>query len=176
MCDVAVGIDVGLTGGAVVMSKDRVFMKRLLPVRPFPKGGVRGVKNRIDALALHSILSMYGISVAYVEDPGIMTKGSLAAASLHNSFGTVLSVLEVLEIPVVLIRPGGRRGWKTVYGLDQLSGLSDTEKKHRSLFCALELIPDIAPLLKKEHGVAEAALIARYGLNYLPLNQERVNA
>lgn len=162
------GIDVGLTGGVALLNDDGTLAAAMmLPTRSFPGGSTHTVKKKIDALALFAYLGALQPSFVFIEDPGIVTRGSLAGASLHNSFGTVLSVVEICEIPCRLVRANGQKGWKQVYGLDGLKGINDSQKKARSREAARAFFPELEKLKVKEHGVAEAALIARYGIKYL---------
>ena len=72
-----------------------------------------------------------------------------------QNFGQWQGLLAALEIPTNLVRP---QTWKAFYGLNR--------SKDTSLDLARETWPDNAEesfRLKKHDGLAEAALIAKYG-------------
>lgn len=96
-----------------------------------------------------------GLVCAYVEyaasRPG---QGGRSIFSFGVNYGAWLGVLSYEGVRVEIVTPGV---WKKYYGL--------TRDKDESLAKALEVFPAMAKELtrKKDHGRAEALLIAEYG-------------
>ena len=82
-------------------------------------------------------------------------QGVTGMFSLGVSLGSVLGVIAALRLPYTLINPGQ---WKRRAGLTG-------KPKDASRARALQLHPELAERLsrKKDHGRAEAVLIARFG-------------
>lgn len=132
---------------------------------------------RPDEAAIRDLMNVWHPTIVVVENvqPMPATKGDrcpacnrekdqMPARSAFN-FGwscAVPSVVAVvLGIEVVSVTPVR---WKNAASLPKRAGRSDTEVKGESRRLAQELWPD-APLDRaKDHALAEALLIARYGL------------
>ena len=100
-------------------------------------------------------LKQMGPSVAIVESVSAMPgQGVSSTFKFGAAYGTVRGVIAALEIPVHLVTPGK---WKKHFRL------SADKEQARAL--ALRLFPASSQHFerKKDHGRAEAALIARYG-------------
>ena len=139
------GVDPGL-GGAVAFY--------------FPAQGVVSVEDMpvagsdIDPATLAARIAQMRPDIAIVEmvasRPG---QGVASVFKFGCGFGMVRGVIAASGVPLHLVSP---TKWKRVYGLD-----SD---KERSRALALRLWPGRSDLFgrKKDHGRAEAALLARY--------------
>ena len=157
-----IGIDPGLTGAIAIIS-GAGFIVEDMPV--MQNGSAAKVKNVVNGAELARLLRPHvgAIKVAYVEKVSTMparrtvkgkviSQGMASQGSLMHSLGVIEGVLAALNIPVVLVQP---TKWKNAYGLGN--------DKEASRAMAQRLFPD-APLgRKKDHGRAEALLIADYG-------------
>jgi len=151
---IIIGIDPGLTGGVGIIST-RGGPAESLDMPTFAYSSAGSVKRAVSCPALASILSRYSdfSPLLYMERvnafPG---QGVSSMFSLGMSFWGVAGVAAGLGIPVQLVEP---RAWKKHFGLgpdkDQARGL------------ASRLYPGVDLSRKKDHGRAEALLIARYG-------------
>ena len=151
---VVIGIDPGLSGAIAFLSEDFGAWVEDMPVIGHSKTGF--VKRAVDLVALARMLEPYGMSgtaSAFLERvnayPG---QGVGSMFSLGMSFWGVAGVVCALGIPLTLVEP---KNWKAKYRLG-----SDKE-------LARALASRYYPLLdltrKKDHGRADALLIARYG-------------
>jgi len=157
------GIDVGLTGALAVLTDDGQPIEVVdLPVMASGKAGAR-VSRQINAGELARMLSARLLplgpkaSIAYVEAQRAMPKQGVASVfSLGHSYGTVCGVLAALNIPFILVTSGQ---WKKTYNL------KGADKDAARTF-AIQRFPSLAWALarKKDHGRAEALLIANYAL------------
>jgi crossover junction endodeoxyribonuclease RuvC len=125
-----------------------------MPIRDAGKKNRKA--NEIDGASLARILrvELQDISEVWIEEVGSMpAQGVSSVFSLGDSRGCIRGVCEALGLPVQRAHP---RTWKKHYALD-----SD---KSASLACAIRLYPGCEMLArKKDHGRAEAILLARYG-------------
>lgn len=112
----------------------------------------------VDPAALSRIVERYLPTFALVEHVHAMPKnGSLASFSLGRSYGVALAILAVWEIPTRIVSP---REWKAPY---RIAGGDVGKEKARAE--ALRLFPASAEHFArvKDHGRADAALLARFG-------------
>lgn len=156
-----IGVDPGLTGGIATLSKygdgptagdfaDSVDM----PTIEYSKTGA--VKRALDGNGLYRIIGprQPRETRLFIERvnafPG---QGVSSMFSLGMSYWGVVCAANALGIPVELVNPAA---WKKHFGLgadkDQARGL------------ASRLYPSVDLSKKKDHGRAEALLIARYGM------------
>lgn len=92
---------------------------------------------------------------AYVERAQAMPRqGVVSMFTYGQSFGTVLGVLASYEIPYTLVSPSQ---WKRAFGL-----IGRDKDAARAL--AQQWFPAAPLARKRDHGRAEALLIARWGL------------
>ena len=153
------GIDPGLTGACAVLTEAGEYCEVFdVPTMANGKGSAR-VKQQINAAALAARLAPLcekHVVTATLEAVSAMPgQGVSGVFSLGHSFGTIYGVLATLKVPVELITPAR---WKKAF---QLLG---TEKE-TSRALAIRLYPHAAEWLarKKDHGRAEALLLARFG-------------
>lgn len=149
---ITIGIDPGLSGAVSVIYKDGISdgcaMVHDLPVQRDKS------LAWIDGRALTEILRPYigGDSVAIVERVSAMPKQGVASSfGFGVNFGSVLGVLQALQIRIELVTPAK---WKRDLGL--------TAEKHASLHKARLLFPRAELHLCKHDGRAEALLIAHW--------------
>lgn len=150
------GIDPGLTGGVGVLypyEEQAVYdMPVMQNVRAAEKGRVR---MHIDPVALSDLLLPFDPRHCrtFVEYTQAGMKGALANYSLGHSSGIIMGVLSALGFTYEMVRP---QEWKKEFGL--LKSEKDASRKR-----AAALYPSLALTRKKDHGRAEAILLAEYG-------------
>jgi len=145
------GIDPGLSGAGAIVDDDG----SLLSVFDMPTMGEK-TRKRIDASLVSRLIREIGPSLAIIEDVHSMPGQGLSSTfSFGRSAGVVDGVLAALEVPVRFVDP---RAWKKAYRL--------SASKEDSRRAAIEMWPKHAHLFEraKDHGRAEAALIARWGV------------
>ena len=151
---ISIGIDPGL-GGALAFIPEAPNLPWVVNM-PVIKHGGGFVKRAVDLPELArelKLLQVIGEPYATMEKvhafPG---QGSSSVFSLGMSFWGVAGVFAALGIPLTLVEP---RAWKLNYGLDK--------DKQKSLDLARKMFPTVKLTRKKDHGRAEALLIAAYG-------------
>ena len=152
---ISIGIDPGLGGALAFLPHDMPESPWVIDMPVIEHGG-GFVKRAVDLPELArelKLLQVIGEPYATMEKvhafPG---QGSSSMFSLGMSFWGVAGVFAALGIPLTLVEP---REWKGAYGLDK--------DKLRALELARKLFPGVALTRKKDHGRAEALLIAEYG-------------
>lgn len=112
----------------------------------------------VDAPQLARIIRKFGPAIAIVEQVNSMPgQGVASTFRFGRSYGTALGVIGALEIPCVFVPPSK---WKRHFGLPA--------DKEAARALAIQLWPSSAHFeRKKDHGRAEAALIARWAAENL---------
>lgn len=154
---VTLGIDPGLTGGYAMLTNNG----ELIEVGDLPV--IRDGKSAwIDAEQLVStLLRLKGSAQihATTERVHAMPKnGSQAAFSQGCTFGSILAALQVAGARIEFVAP---QTWKKQLGL-RGTDLTDTQRKRASLDKARLLYPTADLSRQKDHGRAEALLIAHF--------------
>lgn len=153
-------IDPGLTGAVCVMDAQGqlLHLDDLPIIRDRNLGWVDG-----DALVSKLIEVKAGRPMtAIVERVHAMPKnGSQAAFSQGCTFGSILASLQLVRASIEFVPP---QTWKKFCGLID-SSKTDGERKRASLDKARLLWPDASLDRIKDHGRAEALLIAHWYIN-----------
>jgi hypothetical protein len=138
------GIDPGITGGIAALYPDGRIEAYDIPT----------VDGAVDVDALVRRVREHAPRLAVIEKAQAMPKQGVVSVFRYGcAYGALCAVTALCEIPTRLV---SSRRWKNHFGLD-----ADKEKS-RAL--AIQLWPGCGYFaLKKHHGRAEAALIARYG-------------
>ena len=151
------GVDPGIRGGlAIVAVDDNGIAPRLVDAIDIPVAGV-GAKERVDVLAICSWITQHGPQHALIERAQVMPKqGASSGFKYGRAVGAIEAVITCCAIPLTIIEPAS---WKKFH---QLRGGEKEAGRQR----ALQLFPAGHDLLarKKDHGRAEAALIALFGI------------
>lgn len=167
------GIDTGINGGLAVFEVadgdilgPKRGAERVVDMADIPTIDDVEAYRYVDAVALKTYLRAHSPDVVYMEKvramPSIPGKGgfrrSMGASSAMNfgdARGSIRSVVLCHGVKLVMIEP---QAWKRAFGLKG----SDKEMSRQ---CALGRCPKAAKFLKrkKDHGRAEALLIAIYG-------------
>jgi crossover junction endodeoxyribonuclease RuvC len=125
---------------------------QLVDAIDIPVSGL-GAKERVDGLAIRSWIETHQPQHALIERAQAMPKqGSSSGFKYGRAVGAIEAVIACCEIPLTIVEP---TAWKKFH---QLRGGDKEAGRQR----ALQLFPAAHALLarKKDHGKAEAALIA----------------
>lgn len=108
---------------------------------------------------VHIAELMIGTDCAIIEEVGARPdQGASAVFTFGMCVGTILGAVSARHVPIEPVSP---QRWKAA---SRLGGLGRDEAKDAARALATELWPDQKPLfrVKKNHGLAEAALMARW--------------
>jgi crossover junction endodeoxyribonuclease RuvC len=151
------GVDPGIRGGLAIVAADaNGIAPRLVDAIDIPVTGV-GAKERVDVLAIRNWLARHDPQHALLERAQAMPKqGASSGFKYGRAVGAIEAVIACCAIPLTIVEPAS---WKKFH---QLRGGEKEAGRQR----ALQLFPAAHDLLarKKDHGRAEAALIALYGI------------
>lgn len=142
---IILGIDPGVTGGiAFLDNHDGLITAEDMP----------NVAGELDVDAIIRMIQFHSPVLAFVERANAMPKQGVSSTFKFGvAYGSLRTIPAALKIPTFLV---SARKWKSHFALD-----ADKEKA-RAL--AIRLWPGYGLFeRKKDHGKAEAALIARYG-------------
>jgi crossover junction endodeoxyribonuclease RuvC len=146
------GVDPGIRGGLAIIFIDDNMAPQLLDAIDIPVAG-SGAKERVDVPAIRTWIEIHRPQHAYIERAQAMPKqGASSGFKYGRATGAIEAVLACCEIPLTIVEPAV---WKKTY---RLPGGDKEDARQR----ALQLFPAAHALLarKKDHGRAEAALIA----------------
>lgn len=149
VADCILGVDPGVSGAVAFLFPDDMDVIVMdIPV----------VDGQVDAVSLARTISAVNPTVAIVEKAHSMPKQGVASTfKFGMSYGAILGIVGALKLPLYLVRP---QQWKKEFGLGA--------DKEQARAMAIRLWPDEDRFTKKkDHGKAESALIARYGLQIL---------
>jgi crossover junction endodeoxyribonuclease RuvC len=149
------GVDPGIHGGLAIVKIEDGATPWLVDAIDIPVVG-EGAKERVDALAVWGWITHHAPGHAYVERAQAMPKqGASSGFKYGRAVGTLEAVIVCCEIPMTIVEPGG---WKKFHGL---RGKDKEGGRQR----ALQLFPAAHAMMarKKDHGKADAALIALHG-------------
>lgn len=156
---IILGVDPGIYGGLAVVDEQ----SRLIDVIDIPVAGVKA-KERVDVHTIHAWLIAMRPTNAFIERAQAMPKqGASSGFKYGRAVGAIESAIILARIPLTIIEP---KAWKQFH---KLPG----KEKEASRLMALQMFPG-SPVFarKKDHGRAEAALIAMYGLYHQPKEGE----
>lgn len=146
---IVLGIDPGIIGGWAIVDNGKLISAGELPVAG------EGAQRMVSAPLLRSVLA-FRPDQAVVERVAAMPgQGVSSMFRFGRAVGIVEGVIGGASIPVLHVQPAV---WKRHFGLGP-----DKEAARQR---AIETWPEMADLLfsrKKDHGAAEAALIALWG-------------
>ena len=146
------GVDPGIHGGLAVIAIDDGAAPTLLDAIDIPAIGV-GAKERVDSIAVRNWIRKHQPQHACIERAQAMPKqGSSSGFKYGRAVGALETAIILCEIPVTIIEPSIWKRRHKLHGRD----------KEGARQLALQLFPAAHTLLarKKDHGRAEAALIA----------------
>jgi hypothetical protein len=151
------GLDPGIRGGLAVVSEGK-DIGALCDAIDIPTIGT-GAAERVDVAAVRSWILRHRPALALIERAQAMPRqGASSGFKYGRATGALESAIILCAMPIEIVEPSAwKRHWR-------LPG----KDKERSRQRALELFPAAHELLarKRDHGRAEAALIALYGLHH----------
>jgi len=152
------GIDPGIRGGLAIVDISDGAAPRLIDAIDIPVIGV-GAKERADVLGIRTWILSHLPQHAVIERAQAMPKqGASSGFKYGRAVGAIEAVLACCEIPMTIVEP---TAWKKFHRLR--GGDKETSRQR-----ALQLFPAAHALLarRKDHGRAEAVLIALYGAEF----------
>ena len=150
-----IGIDPGLQGAVAVLAPDGT-LQALHDTPTLKLLTRRGVRQEYDIPGLVGLLAPYRGSQGHViieEAQPMPGQGVRSMFTCGLGMGVWLGILAALALPHTRIRP---QVWKKALGL--------SKDKEAARLRAQQLFPTADLRRKKDHGRAEALLLARYGL------------
>lgn len=163
----ACGIDPGTKPHACVYCPDASFASGMrwqlfdVPIMRY------GTSERVDAPALSCFLQRTAPDRVFVENvgPRPMARGRMQGAASSGKFLRAAGYCEAVPLALgFAVVPVAPQKWKRYFEIPSYGDDSAAAKEH-SRVLMIQLEPKLAPWLarKKDHGRAEAALIAIYG-------------
>ncbi len=149
------GCDPGIRGGLAIIEVVDAVAPKLVDTIDIPVTGV-GAKERVDVLAVRDWIAKHRPQHAYIERAQAMPRqGSSSGFKYGRSVGHLEAAVVCCLVPMTIVEPAM---WKRHY---RLRGDDKESSRQR----ALQLFPSAHAkfVRKKDHGKAEAALIALYG-------------
>lgn len=158
------GIDPGVSGGWALagIQDGKTSLLAVSPMPTYTHRLSRGKRTYIDTVQLAEDLRRLEISVACIE---VVASRPRQAGQFSFGFNTGLvhGVLHTLGVRIHDVAP---QTWKAAYNLRREETEQKGDVKNRAREIAAAIFPDHARAFAKvkDDGVAEAALIALYGL------------
>jgi crossover junction endodeoxyribonuclease RuvC len=152
------GINPGIHGGLAIVVFYDGAARQLIDAIDIPVVGV-SAKEQVDVLAIRNWIARHQPVHAYIERAQAMRKQGVSSGFKYGrAAGAIESVLRCCEIPTTVVEPFI---WKRAH---HLRGGDKESARQR----ALQFFPAAHALLarRKDHGRAEAALIALAGVNH----------
>jgi crossover junction endodeoxyribonuclease RuvC len=146
------GVDPGIHGGLAIVAVSDGAAPQLVDAIDIPVVGI-GAKERVDVLAICAWIARHAPQHALIERAQAMPKqGASSGFKYGRAVGAIEAIVVLCKIPLTIVEPSI---WKKFH---QLRGGDKEAGRQR----ALQLFPSAHALLarKKDHGRAEAALIA----------------
>lgn len=153
------GIDPGLHGGWSLINESAHLVRcGVFPINTQPKTN----KLTLDGPTLAALLSSTNAKHAYVENVHSRPRQA-GQFQFGINCGIVHGILYASRIPFTLVAPAS---WKAQFGIRRGEDETKADKKSEARSIAASLYPDKAHHFArvKDDGVAEATLLAIYGL------------
>jgi Holliday junction resolvasome RuvABC endonuclease subunit len=154
------GVDPGIHGGLAVIEIIDGTALALIDAIDIPVAGI-GAKERVDILTIRDWILTHQPQHAFIERAQAMPKqGASSGFKYGRAVGAIEAVIACCAIPLTTIEPTAWKKFHHLRGGDKEGG------RQR----AVQLFPAAHALLarKKDHGRAEAALIALAGIKRYP--------
>ncbi len=151
-----IGIDPGLAGAVAILDQHGA-LQALYDTPTLTLRTSRGTKQEYDVGGIVALLRPYAAARAHVtleESQAMPGQGVRSMFMIGVGFGVWLALLAALALPSTRVRPAI---WKRTLGLGK--------DKEASRLRAMQLYPDADLRRKRDHGRAEALLLAWYGLH-----------
>ena len=151
------GVDPGITGGLSIVEMTDGPVPMLVECIDIPVVGT-GAKERVDVAAIRNFIERHKPVRALIERAQAMPKqGASSGFKYGRAVGAIEAAVVLCSIPVEIIEPSA---WKRFWHLPG-------KDKERARQLALEKFPAAHASFarRKDHGRAEATLLALYGHN-----------
>ena len=149
-----IGIDPGLQGSVAILDSDGI-LQGLVDTPTLSVKVQRGIRHVYDAPGLVALLQPYASLHSHVvieASQAMPGQGTRSTFTTGYGMGLWIGILATLELPYTSVRPGV---WKRSLALGK--------DKEASRLRAIQLFPGAELRRKKDHGRAEALLLAYYG-------------
>ena len=161
------GVDPGVHGGLAIVSVGNISVGNgddgavavpsiIVDAIDIPVAGA-GAKERVDVLAIRGWITNHGPGlIALIERAQAMPgQGASSGFKYGRAVGAIEAVIALCGVPLTIVEPTAWKKFHALRGKD----------KELSRQRALQLFPAAHALLahKKDHGRAEAMLVALYG-------------
>ena len=150
------GVDPGIHGGLAIVAIDNATAPQLVDAIDIPVAGI-GAKERVDVLALRAWIATHQPQHALIERAQAMPKQGASSSGFKygRATGAIEAVIACCRIPTTIIEPSAWKKFRGLRGGEKESG----RQRALQLFLAAHALLT----RKKDHGRAEATLIALYG-------------
>lgn len=151
-----IGIDPGLTGGVAAIEDNKIVFIERLPTKSGTKAGSKIIDCYTLAVWLKTLDAKHGIQEVILEEVHAMPKQGVSSTfSFGRAYGMIEGILIASRISMRRSRP---QAWKKEAGILR-------QDKTAALRLAAEIFPIHAArfMRKADLGIADAALIARFG-------------
>ncbi len=153
------GIDPGFTGGIAAINTVNgyaiVITMPVIRTTKKDKKGRKSIKQELDGVGVRQALVTMNPSHVFIEKAQTMPDQGVASSGRYmDGYGVIKGICIGLAIPYTLVHP---RTWKKLIMFDM------GKEKGESIVRAKQLFPMVDLPLKKDHGRADALLIAEYG-------------
>ena len=161
MTMLVIGIDCGLTGGIAMLKESGLVTTAEMPIA-MKGAGTGKVKNEVNGAALTMLLRDWvngqgdEVMVVVEQVSSMPEQGVASVMSLGDTRGCIRGVVAARGYPMHWVTP---QRWKKHFGLQADKELARAK--------AIQLYPQAPLARKKDHNIAEAILIARYGWEVL---------
>ena len=152
-----IGIDPGLSGAVAILSPAGT-LEGLHDVPVLSLKVQRGTKQVYDVPGMVKLLRPYAnrqVHVLIEESQPMPEQGTRSMFTVGLGYGLWIAILATLELSYTNVRPAL---WKRSLGL--------SKDKEQSRLRAMQLYPAADLRRKRDHGRAEALLLAHYGMRY----------
>jgi crossover junction endodeoxyribonuclease RuvC len=147
------GIDVGFTGAIAIMND----VGKIIDVFDMPIVGTD--QHELDEVAIVEALKDWTTEHVFIEKAQSMPGQGIASTGRYMcGYGILRGICAGLQIPYTLVRPAT---WKKEMMQDM------GKEKGQSIIRCNQLFPYIKLPRKKDHGKADAMLIAAWGYRHL---------
>ena len=145
------GIDPGFSGAIAILNEEKeiVFYTDMPIIKV-------GKKNELNETAIREILESHKPLCVAIEKSQVMPKQGISSSGRYMaSYGFLRGVCCGIGAPYQLIHP---KTWKKAMMHDM------PQEKQASIMRVGQLYPELVLKRKKDHGIADAILLARYYL------------
>ncbi len=116
---------------------------------------IKATKNELDEAGIVAFFELHEPDMVVIEKSQTMPGQGISSTGRYmESYGRIRGICAGMKIPYTLIHP---RTWKRVMMADM------GKEKGESILRTKQLFPHVELPLKKDHGKADACLIAEYG-------------